>query len=562
MKRLLKNGTVVNVFSDTLDRENVLIEDGRIIGVGAYTDDEADVVEDVTGKYICPGFIDGHMHIESTMMTPAELAKAVLIHGTTGIVADPHEIANVCGEKGIEYMLEASEGLPLSVYFTLPSCVPATPLDESGAELSADDLRGFYENGRILGLAEMMNYVGVVNDDREVLAKIDDAVEEGRVIDGHAPLLTGKDLDRYVTAGIQSDHECSSFEEGSERIRKGQWVMVRQGTAARNLDDLIDLFDEPWSRRCLLVTDDKHPADIFHDGHIDAMIRKAASRGKSPVTGIRMASIQAATYFGLKRIGAVAPGYRADILILSDLDKVEVEDVYCRGVKVVSKGSLAPIKTPSVRQSLYDAVRNSFNVKKQEAADFFIQQESDRCRVIKCITGQLLTEEWITEIDWDRDNGIDLERDILKIAVIERHNNTGHRGLGFINGIGLKKGAIASSISHDSHNLIVIGTSDEDMAAVANAVIEQGGGCAAVCDGQVLAKVSLPIGGLMADTPAEEIAEEHHRLMETIYSLGASEEVAPLMTMAFVSLTVIPFLKINTFGLVDVEKQEQVSLYV
>lgn len=562
MKRLLKNGTVVNVFSDTLDRENVLIEDGRIIGVGAYSDDEADVVENVTGKYICPGFIDGHMHIESTMMTPAELAKAVLIHGTTGIVADPHEIANVCGKNGIEYMLEASEGLPLSVYFMLPSCVPSTPLDEAGAELSADDLRGFYENGRILGLAEMMNYVGVVNDDREVLAKIDDAVKEGRVIDGHAPLLTGKDLDKYVTAGIQSDHECSSFEEGCERIRKGQWVMVRQGTAARNLDDLIDLFDEPWNRRCLMVTDDKHPADIFHDGHIDSIVRRAVAKGKSPCAAIRMASIQAAGYFGLKRTGAVAPGYRADILILSDLDKVEVEDVYCRGEKVVSQGCLTAIKTPSVRQSLYDAVRNSFNVRLQEAADFFIQPESDRCRVIRCIRRQLLTEEWIAEIDWNRDNGIDLERDILKIAVIERHNNTGHRGLGFINGIGLKKGAIASSISHDSHNLIVIGTSDEDMAAVANAVIEQGGGCAAVCDGKVLARVSLPIGGLMADTPAEEISREHHELMESIYSLGASEEVAPLMTMAFVSLTVIPFLKINTFGLVDVEKQEQISLYV
>ncbi|MDD6043939.1 MAG: adenine deaminase [Eubacteriaceae bacterium] len=562
MKTLLKNGTVVNVFTDSLCEKDVLIEDGVIIGVDSYTDTEADHIEDVTGKYICPGFIDGHIHIESTMMTPTELSKSVLIHGTTGIVADPHEIANVCGKAGIEYMLKASENLPLSVFLNLPSCVPSTPLDESGATLTAEDLMKFYDNKRILGLAEMMNYYGVVNGDKDVLRKIEDALAKDKIVDGHAPLLTGRELDKYVAAGVQSDHECSSFAEGSERIEKGQWVMIRQGTAARNLEDLIDLFDEPWNRRCILVTDDKHPSDIYNDGHIDAMIRMAGAKGKSIPKAIRMATLQAAQCFGLKRMGAVAPGYRADLLVLNSLEQVEVRDVYCNGVKVVNDKKVIEIKEPELDEAILNEVNNTFNVEKQSSTDFIYPEESNRCRVIRCIPGQLLTEEYIADINWSENNGIDLNRDILKISVIERHRNTGHRGIGFIQGIGLKKGAIASSISHDSHNIIVIGTNAEDMACVANCVIEQGGGCAAVCDGKVLSKLSLPIAGLMADLSAQELSRQHEHLMSTIYSMGSSEEVAPLMTMAFISLTVIPYLKINTFGLVDVTEQKQISLYV
>lgn len=562
MKTLLKNGTVVNVFTDSLCEKDVLIEDGVIIGVDSYTDTEADHVEDVTGKYICPGFIDGHIHIESTMMTPTELSKSVLIHGTTGIVADPHEIANVCGKTGIEYMLKASENLPLSVFLNLPSCVPSTPLDESGATLNAEDLMNFYDNKRILGLAEMMNYYGVVNGDKDVLRKIEDALAKDKMVDGHAPLLTGRELDKYVAAGVQSDHECSSFAEGSERIEKGQWVMIRQGTAARNLEDLIDLFDEPWNRRCILVTDDKHPSDICNDGHIDAMIRMAGAKGKSIPKAIRMATLQAAQCFGLKRMGAVAPGYRADLLVLNSLEQVEVRDVYCNGVKVVNDKKVIETKEPELDEAILNEVKNTFNIEKQSGTDFIYPEESNRCRVIRCIPGQLLTEEYIADINWSENNGIDLNRDILKISVIERHRNTGHRGIGFIQGIGLKKGAIASSISHDSHNIIVIGTNAEDMACVANCVIEQGGGCAAVCDGKVLSKLSLPIAGLMADLSAQELSRQHEHLMSTIYSMGSSEEVAPLMTMAFISLTVIPYLKINTFGLVDVTEQKQISLYV
>ena len=348
MKKLLYGGTVINVFTDETEKANVLIEDGKIIGVGQYTPDEADVVEDVTGKYICPGFIDGHIHIESTMLTPTELAKLCLPHGTTAIVADPHEIANVCGVKGIEYMLEASQGIPMNVYFMLPSCVPATPFDESGAELYAEDIKPLYTTPRVVGLAEMMNYPGVIFGDESVWAKISDAVKQGKTVDGHAPFLSGNDLDRYVSAGISSDHECSDINEALEKIRKGQKVMIRQGTAARNLVDLLPLFEEPYNRRCLLVTDDRHPADLMNEGHIDNIIRLAVKNGKSPITAIRMASLQAAEHFGIRYVGAVAPGYRADLLILNELDTVDIEDVYSSGEKVVSHNETVDFSCPQI----------------------------------------------------------------------------------------------------------------------------------------------------------------------------------------------------------------------
>lgn len=561
MKILFKNGILVNVFTDSLEKVNVLIENEKIIGVGDYSDDEADLVEDISGKYICPGFIDGHIHIESTMMIPSEFAKAVLPHGTTGVVADPHEIANVCGIEGIRFMLEASENLPVNVYIMLPSCVPATNLDESGAILTAEDLEPLYAESRVLGLAEMMNYPGVIAKDKEVLKKIANAHKKGKVVDGHAPLLTGKNLDAYLSAGIQSDHECSSYEEGAERIRKGQWLMIRQGTAARNLQGLIDFFEEPWSRRCILATDDRHPADILKDGHIDNIIRLAVEMGKSPVAAIRMATIQAAQCFGLHRVGAIAPSYQANFLILDDLNSVAIRDVYCNGKKVVSHGTVTEIISPAINKKRIEAVKHSFHMDKLNDSDLHIEEKSEHCRVIKTIPGELLTNEWIAKIDWTKNNGIDVARDILKIAVIERHKHTGHKGIGFISGLGIKKGAVASTVSHDSHNLIVIGASDKDMACVANHVIEMGGGYAVVCDGKILADLPLPIAGLMSERGAEELAEKNQKLLDAITLLGAAKVSAPLMTMAFVSLAVIPNLKLTTQGLVDVIKQERVPLY-
>ena len=561
MKTLLKNGTVVNVFTDTLDQADVLIEDGRIIGLGDYAPSDADVVQDASGRYICPGLIDGHMHIESTMLTPAELARAVLPHGTTAVVADPHEIANVCGTDGIDYMLKMSEGLPLSVYVMLPSCVPATPFDESGAVLNAETLEPYYQEPRVLGLAEMMNYPGVLAGDADVLRKIADAERHHRAVDGHAPLLTGHDLDTYIAAGVQSDHECSSLAEARERIAKGQWVMIRQGTAAHNLPALIDLFDEPWSRRCLLVTDDRHPADILREGHIDHMIRMAVQMGKGAVSAIRMASLQAAQCFGLHRVGAVAPGWRADLLVLDELDTFAIRDVYCAGRRVVHNGQMAAIPAPTVSQTLLDAVHHSCHASPLTAADFALDGGTRRCRVIRTVPGELLTEEWITELALGRNGGVDLERDIVKLAVVERHHNTGHKGIGFVSGLGLQHGAVVSTVSHDSHNIVVIGTNDEDMAFAVNYILSIGGGCAAVRGGKVLAEVPLPVAGLMSEQSAETVAAQDEALRQAICALGAPPQNALLMTTAFIGLPVIPALKLTTRGLVDVTQQRLVPLF-
>ena len=562
MRTLLKNGSVINVFTGEIEKANVLIGDGKILGVGDYGDGEADKILDVSGKYICPGFIDGHIHIESTMLTPYELAKTVIPHGTTAIVADPHEIANVSGMAGIAYMIGASENLPMTIYMMLPSCVPATPLDESGAILEADDLRPLYRHPRVLGLGEMMNYPGVLTDNERVLSKIEDAKQCGKLVNGHAPLLSGKSLDKYIAAGIHDDHECSSADEAKERIRKGQWVMIREGTAARNLDALLPLFDEPWSHRCLLVTDDRHPADLLEKGHIDGIIKKAVEAGKSVVTGIQMATIQAAQCFGLRDTGAIAPGYIADILVLSDLEKVQVSDVFYHGDKVVDNGRLIDFVEPVVRNDIWKTVRNSFNLNKLTENKFHIESQNRKCRIIKTIPDQLITEELIEDIDFTKNNGIDVDRDILKLAVVERHFGTGHIGLGFISGIGMKKGAIASSVSHDSHNLIVVGENERDMTVAANRIRTLGGGLIVVADGKILAEMPLPVAGLMSRHTASEAAKENENIRNAVYSLGVPQNIEPFMTTAFVSLPVIPNLKMTTRGLVNVERQEIVSLFV
>lgn len=561
MKLLLKNAQIVNVFTDRLETANVLIDDKKIIGVGGYDDSDADKVRDLSGKIICPGFIDGHIHIESTMLTPSELTKVCLLCGTTAIVADPHEIANVCGLSGIAYMLEASENLPMSVYIMLPSCVPSTGFDETGAVLEAENLAVLYNHPRVLGLGEMMNYPGVLAEDPQVMQKISKAHEFGKLVNGHAPLLGGKGLDKYIAAGISDDHECSTEEEAMERISKGQHIMIRQGTAAKNLDALLPLFDEPWSRRCMLVTDDRHPADLISEGHIDNIIRRAVKAGKSPLTAIRMATLQAAEYFGMNGVGAVAPGYTADILVLDDLETVKVCDVYCRGQLAVSDGKVIDFKKTEIRSDIRKTVRNSFYLDELSPEDFHIEPEGERCHVIKIRPGQLLTDESITEINFDRNNGVDTKRDILKLAVIERHLNTGHKGIGFISGIGLKKGAIASSVSHDAHNLIVIGTNDDDMAAAANRIRTMGGGNAVVYEGKIIAEMPLPEAGLMSDLTAAEVASQNEEVRMAVHKLGASAEIEPFMNMAFLSLPVIPSLKMTTLGLVDVNSQRLVPLF-
>lgn len=560
MTTLLKNGNVVNVFTGEIEKKNVLIRDDKIVGVGDYTD--ADVIVDVQGKFICPSFIDGHIHIESTTLLPTELSKICVPHGTGAIVADPHEIANVCGSEGISFMMEASKNQPMKYYFTLSSCVPATSFDENGATLLADDLAPFYKNDHVLGLAEMMNYPGVINEDADVMEKLRQAQEFGKIINGHSPILSGKDLDKYIAAGVNDDHECSYFNEAVEKLKKGMWIMIREGTAARNLESLINLFEEPYNHRCLLVTDDKHPYDLLESGHIDAIIRKAVRLGKNAITGIRMATIQAAQCFGLKYVGAVAPGYIANILVLNELNSVDVNDVYFEGKLVCKDKKLLPFDAPKIEEDTLKYVCNSFHIKQLATNDFHIEPQNKKCRVIQIIPDSLLTNEIIEEIDFSKNNGIDIDKDIVKIAVCERHNMTGHIGLGFINGIGIKKGAIASSVSHDSHNLIIIGTSENDMTLAGNTIVEMGGGICAVENGNVLAKVALPIAGLMSDKDAETMADANLKVRDAVLTLGANKKIEPFMLMAFVSLSVIPNLKIMTKGLIDVNSQKIVPLFV
>ena len=557
MKTLLKNGIVIDVFTGEKRPADVLIDGGRIAGVGRYAADDADTVRDVGGRYLCPGFIDGHIHIESTMLTPAEFANACVPHGTTSVVADPHEIANVCGAAGIRYMLSAGDGLPLTVYVVLPSCVPATPFCESGARLEAADLRPFYRHPRVLGLGEVMNYAGVVGRDKALLEKIRDALRRGRVVNGHAPLLSGRALDAYIAAGIGDDHECTSADEAFERIRKGQCVMIRQGTAAKNLGALLPLFDEPWARRCMLVSDDKHPADLLREGHIDAIIRQAAAAGKDPVTGIRMATLQAAEHFGLKKVGAVAPGYDADILILDDLPSVSVAEVFCKGRRVAAGGRML---SPAIARPVPDEVRDTFRMQRLTETDFALPYTGRRlCRVIRIGRNGLFTEERHETIDFDTAGGIDTGRDILKIAVIERHAGTGHKGLGFVSGTGLRRGAIASSVSHDSHNLIVIGADEKDMAAAGNRVLSLGGGLVTACDGEIVAEMPLPVAGLMTELPAAAAARQNEAVRDSARALCAAGAEL-FMTAAFVSLPVIPHLRLTTKGLADTDLRTLVPL--
>jgi len=552
---VLKNARIVNVFTNEIEPGDVAVKDGYIVGIGEYEGKEE---IDIGGKVICPGLIDGHIHIESSMISPSEFAKAVAPHGTAAVIADPHEIANVAGTDGIRFMIEASSGLPVDIFFMLPSCVPATPLDESGAELSAAELEPFYKEDQVAGLAELMNSYGTVRADEEIIRKIQGANSCGKRIDGHAPFLTGKDLNAYITSGVGSDHECSSFEEALEKLKRGQYIMIREGTAARNLEALLPLFDDKYCDRCMLVTDDKHGNDLIDNGHIDYIIRKAVKAGKNPLNAIKMATLNAATYFGLKNRGAIAPGYIADIIVLSDLDDFTVEKVFKNGCLTVDGGKLVrEIKAPAVDKEKYSRVYKSFNLREIKPSDFEIRDEGTRKRVIKVIPGQILTEELIVE---SSSKEAETDKDIIKLAVIERHKDSGHTGVGFVTGYGLKKGAIASSVAHDSHNLIVAGCSDSDMALAANTVRENGGGLAVVCDGEVLSSLPLPIGGLMCDMDAHEVEDILSVMKEQARQLGVNEGIDPFMTLAFTALPVIPKLRLLTQGVVDVDTQSYVPV--
>ena len=542
---VLKNATYVNVFSNELCHGDIAVAEGLIVGMGEY---HGKVEVDVSGKLVLPGFIDAHIHLESSLVSPTEFAKAVLPHGTTTVITDPHEIANVMGTDGIEYMLQATEDLPVDVRFMLPSCVPATPLDESGANLDYRAIDSFYDHPRVQGLAEMMNYVGVVNGDGQVVEKIVASQAHHKKIDGHAPGLSGKDLNAYIAAGVYSDHECSDMEDAMNKLRLGQYIMIREGTAARNLEALMPLLTSQYVDRCMFCTDDKHPNDLLEKGHIDYIVKKAISLGADPIVAVKAACHNAARYFLLNNRGAIAPGYLGDFVIIDDFQHFEIEMVYKRGV-LMYDGQLRDFPAPEIDPYLVKRAHDTFHVAHLTAEDF---SDGRPHAVIGMIPGEIVTQ------DAGYADHADPEQDILKIAVIERHKNTHHIGLGYIKGYGLKRGAVATSISHDSHNIIVVGATDEDMAAAANRIVENRGGITVMENGQVLGEVTLSIAGIMSDDSLVMVNSVLEDAKDEAFGLGVSRGIDPFMTLSFMALPVIPSLRITTRGVFDVSSQRYI----
>jgi len=550
---IVRGGRIINVFTREILEQDVAIHDGFIVGIGAY---EGPQTLDVKGQYLCPGFIDGHCHMESTMLSPPELAKAVLPHGTTAMIADPHEIANVLGKNGIRYIIDSSNGLPVDFYIMLPSCVPATHLETSGAALTCEDLMTFREEPRVLGLAEMMNYPGVITGANDVLEKL--AAFSDMIKDGHAPLLTGKDLNAYITAGLRSDHECTSLEEAREKLKLGMHILLREGTQAKNLRTLLPLVSPATVGQCSLVTDDLHPHDLLSRGHLNYLMDIVTNEGIDPILAISMLTLSTARFFGLNNLGAVAPGYQADLLILSSLQPVEVKTVIKNGRIVFNNGYF----TYDVRQPSHRDCPSSMNIKPYSPDSFAIPQQGEYIRVIGLIPDQLLTENRVMKVP--KKNGVvisDIRRDVIKITVVERHHGTGNIGLGMVQGFGLKKGALASSVVHDSHNIISLGCNERDIYGAVKEVEKMGGGLVAVKDREVLAALPLPIAGLMSDRPLHEVAQGWEEMRKAARNLGCCLE-EPFMALSFLALPVIPELKITDKGLVDVTKFTHVPLFV
>jgi len=550
---LVANARIVNVFTREIIEGSVAVVDGHIAGIGQY---EGKRHADLEGRYLTPGFIDPHLHIESSMASISEFARGVLPSGTTTVVADPHEIANVLGAAGIEYMLRSSEGQPMNVCFTLSSCVPATDMETSGARLTADDMLDFIEHDRIMAVAEMMNFPGVIFGDPDVLKKIHYAKQFRKPVDGHSPGLGDKHLQAYIGAGISSDHECTELEEAHEKLRNGMHVMIREGTGAKNLAALLPLVNEAHSRRLMWCTDDRHPHDLMQHGHIDSIVRDAIQGGLDPLMAIQMATLNPAEYFRMPDVGAVAPGRRADMLVVSDLVSLQIEEVYSFGRLVARHGKMLPeierpISVPVPRSMTVDI----------STLDFSVPVQNGLLRVIQIVPQQIVTRQLLVEPLVTEGFAVsDVSRDILKMAVVERHTGSGNIGIGFVNGFGLKRGALASSVAHDSHNIIVVGTNDADMKAAVVAVVEMGGGLAAVSDTTLRALLPLPIAGLMTDTPIAAIRDELDRLMTAATDMGVAID-DPFMALSFLALPVIPELKLTDEGVVDVGKFEMVSLF-
>lgn len=537
---VLKNAKYLNVFSNEFLCGDIAVANGLIAGVGKY-DGKTEI--DVSVKLVLPGFIDAHIHLESSMVTPAEFAKAVVAHGTTTVITDPHEITNVMGIDGVEYMIQASQNLPIDVHFMMPSCVPATEIDESGAELDCKDIDLYLDNKKVLGLAEMMNYVGVINGDKNVLSKIVTSQAHHKKIDGHAPELSGNDLNAYIAAGVYSDHECSTFENALEKLRKGQFIMIREGTAAHNLKALMPLLTQQYYSRCMFATDDKHPSDLLYGGHIDYIVKQALKNGADPIVALKTATHHAARYFLLNNKGAIASGYLADIVVVDNLEDFNVETVFKCG-KLVFDGEVKDFSAPTVDEKLAEKCFDTFHLDSVTPSSFKVD---GKLGLIGLVGGELLTRNLGTA------DKIDVENDILKIACIERHKGTNHIGVGYVKGYSLKSGAVATSVAHDSHNIITVGCNDDDIAVAVNAIKDSKGGIAVVENGKIKALLELPIAGLMSDAPLTTVNEKLENAKSSAYELGADKSIDPFMTLSFLSLPVIPSLRITTKGVFDAE---------
>ena len=558
MKTLLKNGNVLNVFTDTIEKLDVLIEDKKIIGLDYYSDSDADEVIDLDGKFVCPGFIDGHIHIESTMLTPSNLAKICLKHGTTSIIADPHEIANVSGLNGINYMLQASKGLPMNVYLMASSCVPATPFDEAGAILRSQNLFSIYDNKRILGLAEMMNYPGVLFSDPSVMAKLDVARKSGKPVDGHAPGLRGEDAKRYVSSGISSDHECTTLEEANERTEMGQYVLVREGSSAKNFEQLWSLVDR-HPNHTMFCSDDKHPDDLLL-GHINKLVSRAIMYGASFWNSLIAACVNPVRHYNMP-IGCLRDGSQADFIVVHDISSMDVEATYIKGKcvyqKIDGKDSYPELY---IDNTPYEVLPNRFDATPLRMEQIQQRTENGNMRVIGVKDGDLYTSELLEEPKVDEDGFVvsDTSRDILKMVVVNRYS-PGKVSVGFIKGFELKGGAIASTIAHDSHNLIAVGTNDDDILTAINHLIEVKGGIDVCYNGQLL-DLDLPVAGLMSDKSGEEVAARYSELCQFLRDKGCPLH-APFMTLSFMSLLVIPQLKLGDRGLFDSQNFRFVNLF-
>ncbi|MCG6944784.1 MAG: adenine deaminase [Deltaproteobacteria bacterium] len=550
---LFRGGKVVNVFTGELASTSVAVFDGVVVGFGER---QANEVVELEGGILAPGFIDGHFHLESSLLIPAEFARAVLPHGTTTVVADPHEIANVAGIAGVQFMLEASEDIGLEVFYMAPSCVPATHLETAGAELSGNDIEELGKHPRVLGLAEVMNFPGVIMGDKEILDKLERFMD--KTIDGHSPGLSGAQLDAYLCAGIGSDHECTHLKEAREKLSKGMHIMLREGSQARDLEALAPLVTAQTKQRCILVSDDCHPEDLLDHGHLNRVLKRAMELSIDPITAIQLVSLNPARYFGLRTLGAIAPGFQADMVLLNSLQPLHIGRVYKKGRLVAEDGECLLAEKPGAPK----VQLISMKLEELIEEDLRLQAQGPEMRAIRAVPNTLITEEEIVPVAERQGQAVsDANRDLLKIVVIERHQGSGRKGFGFVRGLGLRKGALASTVAHDSHNLIVVGASDSDMVVAANTLRKLGGGLVVVSDGHVRAQLPLPVAGLMTAAPLEQVVAWKKDVNQAALELGATLE-HPFMALSFLALPVIPKLKLTDQGLVDVMSFTHVPLFV